>query len=169
MHPNRVWAKHIFIAKDDYSTINRRWNWIGAQENWKAYWKKLWRGWALATSRMLIWRIVQHGFATNHKAKKWNVNDGACPRCDLHQETINHLFLIQCSISKNWWIDMERFLCATEMGTDYGLQWSFFHHSKIYSRNEKETRITDYCCWNMQAYLERMERCHIQKELLPGT
>lgn len=51
---------------------------------------------------MIMWRIIQHRYNNNNKVRVWKVNDGMCPCCGMHLETIEHLFF-ECSIAKNRW------------------------------------------------------------------
>lgn len=113
-HPNKVWVQHIANPRTSYNKVNGRWGQIGTPGDWRAYWKTLWRGWAIPKTCMLLWRIIQHEFNHNTRAKVWKVSDGTCPRCGLHQEMIEHLFFL-CSISRNRWIEMKCLTHGTAM------------------------------------------------------
>lgn len=70
IHPNKTWVGRIHKRRDEVIKLNRRWSQSGTPENWRCYWRQLWRGWTLLAVRMWVWRLIHHGFA-NNRALKW--------------------------------------------------------------------------------------------------
>lgn len=101
-HQSHQWKLILNKHQMDYSQSNRRWqvNWTVGQ--WMSCWKKLWGSPLFHRDKILLWRVINHGLFHNRRALLWGMNDGLCPRCRMHEETINHLFFECRSVCWRW-------------------------------------------------------------------
>lgn len=75
-----------------FSQINTRWDTLCLDGDWTKFWKTTWSGWGLLHSRLIIWRILQHGYFTNVCEAWWDVYTNECPCCQQPGKSITHLF-----------------------------------------------------------------------------
>lgn len=57
--------------------------------------------------RVMVWRIVQHGFFTRSRALTFIVSDGICASCKGGVEDVEHLFF-RCPHNRRRWADLAR-------------------------------------------------------------
>ncbi|KAL3698053.1 hypothetical protein R1sor_012129 [Riccia sorocarpa] len=56
--------------------LHEKWRLGGSKYTWAARWKKLWQTWASTRTKLLIWRVLKHGFYTGEKAEKCGHDPG---------------------------------------------------------------------------------------------
>ncbi|KAL3690974.1 hypothetical protein R1sor_004625 [Riccia sorocarpa] len=74
------------------SKLNGWWNLLSSPEDWSRRWKALWSGHFFMRQKLWVWWILQHGFPTLERAKKWGVFEGFCLFCLRELETTEHMF-----------------------------------------------------------------------------
>lgn len=90
------------IPQTDFEQVNRRWLISYSPNTWVWLWKKLWRRKIFHQDKIVIWRLLDHGFFTHRHAEVWGFNFGLCPCCSNVVETINHLFHGCTNICCSW-------------------------------------------------------------------
>lgn len=66
-------------------------------------------------TRIMVWRIIQHGFFTGSRALKFTMSNGIYPRCKGKVENVDHLFF-SCNHSKSRWAEIASNLRGTNLG-----------------------------------------------------
>ncbi|KAL3689560.1 hypothetical protein R1sor_015869 [Riccia sorocarpa] len=94
--PAAFWSNLIEKQKPSFGNLNRYWGMSTEPATWLTRWKQLWQGASLPRHKIGLWRFLQQGFATLHRAAKWHVSDGICRLCRNAQETLIHL-VWECS------------------------------------------------------------------------
>lgn len=65
-------------------------------------WKRLWGGWGHPRARLMIWRIINHGYFTNAHGLKWRKCKDKCPAYEGNGESISHLFRDCVEVDLQW-------------------------------------------------------------------
>ncbi|KAL3698478.1 hypothetical protein R1sor_012554 [Riccia sorocarpa] len=89
--PNMEWSLMLWPLESLSVTLNRNWQVDSTLEDWSKRWRLLWKGAALTSHKVWMWRILQQGLRTLKLASKWGVSDGICPWCHLDTESMDHL------------------------------------------------------------------------------
>lgn len=110
------WNSIITTPGLDCTHLNRRWHNNLTRGKWVSIWKKVWGSMTFHHDRVVIWRVLQHGFFTNKRALIWKVNEGNCPLCHIHTETTEHLFF-ECWYVRRRWAAIVVRLMGTRLAT----------------------------------------------------
>lgn len=84
-------------------------------------WKKVRGSQTFHHDRIIIWRVLNHRFFTNKGARLWGVNDGVCPRCKAHEETMEHMFF-QCNSVHRRWATIAVWLMGSRLAPNFAKQ-----------------------------------------------
>ncbi|KAL3685505.1 hypothetical protein R1sor_003527 [Riccia sorocarpa] len=71
----REWMKLINRQDPSYQELNRWWDLNSDHQLWCSRWKQLWSGPNMLRVKTWIWRLLQQGFPTMARAKKWGVTN----------------------------------------------------------------------------------------------
>jgi hypothetical protein len=69
-------------------------------------WKRLWKPWAPPKCKFFLWLAMRNRCWTAYRLEKRGLpHPAACPLCDQHQETIQHL-LASCIFTHQFWFSI---------------------------------------------------------------
>lgn len=71
--------------------LNQRWSTMYITLQRQVFWRKLWTRQGHPCSRLLMWRVLQHGYYTNVQGGIWLMCADICPLCLQDGETTIHL------------------------------------------------------------------------------
>lgn len=85
--------------------------------------------------KILIWRVLNHGFFHDRRAMIWGVHTSLCPCYNLHQESIEHLFYSCFNLHRRW-ATIAVHLSGSHLGTIFCKDslWSIIHAGVLRSR-----------------------------------
>lgn len=58
-------------------------------------WRFLWSGGGMPRSRLIIWRIIQHGYYINLWGAKWDATANVCPAYAAPGENTTHVLWLR--------------------------------------------------------------------------
>lgn len=82
--------------------LNQRWEIKVVPMSWGPFWKFLWSGWGLPQAQLILWRVLNHGYFTNHWGAIWGVTPDFCPICKLLGESTQDLFFDYEKFNQCW-------------------------------------------------------------------
>lgn len=101
---NLQWTSMMHLTHDEFKKCNR-WSTNADTIHWICIWKKVRESSSFNKIRIMVWRIVQHGFFIGSRALKFTVSDGICSRCKEGIEDIRHLFFT-CDYNRQRWMEL---------------------------------------------------------------
>lgn len=107
------------------------------------FWKSIWSLQVPPKIQFFLWRLVSNACPTNEQLfKRGGITTPMCRRCNIHQESVSHLFL-QCEHSKRVWS-----VLSLGFGFDAGNPIPF----KMLMKSWFE-RAPDSSCINLSVYI----------------
>lgn len=99
-HDEHLWR---FEASGKYSSRSAYRIFFTGSTAFEPY-ARLWRSWAPLRSKLFLWTaIMDRCWTADHLARRGLQHPPACPFCDQHGETIEHI-LIQCVLAREVWL-----------------------------------------------------------------
>lgn len=94
----------VLLPNQSYSAtrLNQHWGCSFSPSQWQKYWRKLWTCRGHPGARLLIWRVIQHGYYTNARGAVWTVCTNICPICLWDGENTQHLFFECPRLASRW-------------------------------------------------------------------
>lgn len=104
--------------RSDFSQMNRRWRTNLLATQWVRIWKKVWGSLTFYRDWVIIWRVCYHGFFHNHRDQIWGMNEGICPCCQTHMETLKHM-LFECNFVWRRWAAIAVWLMCSHLAPTF--------------------------------------------------
>lgn len=100
--PNLTWNRLIVSPRTDFAKLNYRWNVDSPEAVWIHFWKCLKGSLSFHIDKIIIWRVLHHGYFHHRRARIWGVHSRACPCCNVGIELITHLFFGCRNLQRRW-------------------------------------------------------------------
>ncbi|KAL3675966.1 hypothetical protein R1sor_025914 [Riccia sorocarpa] len=87
----REWRTSFTKGKDFCEKLEEKWSRASQKLRWKERWKLLWSAPIAYRRKVWLWKILQRGFFTNHRAAEMGLQNGECSKCLDIPETLEHI------------------------------------------------------------------------------
>ncbi|KAL3698223.1 hypothetical protein R1sor_012299 [Riccia sorocarpa] len=87
----REWRTSFTKDKDFCEKLEEKWSKASQKLRWKERWQLLWSAPITYRRKIWLWKILQRGFFTNHRAAEMGLQNGECSKCLDIPEALEHI------------------------------------------------------------------------------